>query len=130
MELKDDPSCPYCNANFETLVHAFINCAAVKEFWKKIESWLQQVAETHTKIGDIEKIFGLDTSGCFINRAITFSIQVIYQKLQLGNLYHLSDVKRLLANQMMLEESISVTNNRLMEFENIWGSVYLELSGI
>ena len=32
MELKDDPSCPYCNTNFETLVHAFINCAAVKEF--------------------------------------------------------------------------------------------------
>ena len=38
MKIKDDPSCPYCDINSETLLHAFINCAAVKEFWKSIES--------------------------------------------------------------------------------------------
>ena len=77
----------------------------------------------------MEKKIGWYNSDCFINRVITFSIQVIYQKRQLGNRYHLSDVKRLLANQMMLEESLSITNDRLTEFENIWGSVYIELSG-
>ena len=62
------------------------------------------------------------------NRVILFSIQVIYKKRQLGKPYHLIDVKRLLANQMMLEESLSVTNNRVIEFEKVWGSVYLDLS--
>ena len=56
MKIKNDPSCPYCDINSETLLHAFINCAAVIEFWKSIESWFQQVVEIHTKIGDIEKI--------------------------------------------------------------------------
>ena len=55
MKMKNDPSCPYCDINSETLLHAFINCAAVKEFWKSIESWFQQVVEIDTKIGDIEE---------------------------------------------------------------------------
>ena len=90
-----------------------------------IHSWLQRVGDFHTKIRAIEKLFGWDTADSITNRAILFLIQVIYQKRQLGKPYHLIDVKRLLANQMMLEESLSVTNNRVFQFEKVWGSVYL-----
>ena len=42
----------------------------------------------------------------------------------------LEDIKRRLANQIMLEESLSISNNRETQFEKVWGSVYLELNNL
>ena len=58
------------------------------------------------------------------------AIKIIYQKRQSGNRYDLFDVKRLLANQMMLEESLAITRNRETQFEKTWGSVHVDLSAI
>ena len=128
--LVHNPSCPYCNASSETMLHAFINCHTVKDFGKKIEKWLQDIVEPQIEIGVIENFFGLDTPDNIVSRVIIVAIQVIYQERQLRNLYDLFDVKRLLANQMMLEESLAITNNQETQIEKTWGPVYLDLSGL
>ena len=123
MNIADDASCVYCKAPLETLLHAFIVCPTVVKFWKEIENWLQTTVDTHIKIGDVDKILGWDNPEDITSRTIIATIQTIYQKRQGGKEYHLRDVKRTLANQMMLEEYLAGVNNHEAQFEKIWGGV-------
>ena len=91
---------------------------------------MKDTVDPHIQISDIDKIFGWDTPDNIISRVIFTAIQTIYQKRQSGNRYGLFDVKRLLANQMMLEESLAIIRNRETQFEKTWGSVYIDLSAI
>ena len=127
MNLADDASCVYCKAPLETLIHTFIVCPTVVKFWKEIENWLQTTVDTHIKIGDVDKILGWDNPEDITIRTIIATIQTIYQKRQGGKEYHVRDVKRTLANQMMLEEYLAGVNNHEAQFEKIWGGVYLNI---
>ena len=130
MNLSDDPGCAYCQTPYETMLLAFVNCPTVKDFLEGSEGWLQSIVDPHIKLGDNENILGWDSPENIISRAIVVTIQIIYQKRQLGKPYHLLDVERLLANQVMLEEYLANINNRETQFEKIWGSVYLDLSEV
>ena len=57
MNVGTDSSCVYCNAELETLSHAFIECSHVKKLWKNVEDWLKTSMDPYLKIGDPEKIF-------------------------------------------------------------------------
>ena len=47
---------------------------------------------------------------------------------QTGKNYHLNKVKRLLANQMLLEKFLTNTENKETQFNKAWNRVYIDLS--
>ena len=65
------------------MIHAFIDCPIVSEFLKKNENWLTKTIDPFLKLGHVEKIFGLEISDSFINRAILATKQVIYNNRQM-----------------------------------------------
>ena len=97
-------------------------------FCIELESWLKTLVDPHIKLGEVEKIFGWDSSDGIINRSITITIQIIYKNRQTGKNYHLNDLKRLLSNQMLLEEYLANTENNEIQFHNVWNKVYEDLS--
>ena len=99
MKLSGDSCGDQVHAPLKTMLHAFINCPTVKEFWKKIEDWLQNTVDPHIKLGDTEITFGWDSPG-----NITSSHHCNNSNHVSKEATHLLDVRLLLSNQMMLEE--------------------------
>ena len=122
----------YPRSNTDSFISpsCFCELSCGQTFWNKIEDWLQTTVVLCIEIGGIDKIFGWDSPDTIVSRVIITAIQTIYQKRQSGKLYHLFDVKRLLDNQLMLEERLSISNNREIQFEKVWGLIYLNLSGL
>ena len=118
MGIATDSSCKYCNDPSETLLHGFIECPLVANFWNEVESWLKTLVDPHIKLGEVEKIFGWDSSEGIINRSIITTIQIIYKNRQTGKNYQLNEVKRLLSNQMILEKYLVNTENNEIQFHN------------
>ena len=79
-------------------------------------------------MGEVKKIFGWDSSEGIINRSIITTIQIIYKNRQTGKKYHLNELKRLLSNQMLLEEYLANTENNEIQFHNEWNEVYEDVS--
>ena len=78
-------------------------------------------------MGNVEIYFGWDSSESIVHRTITASIQIINKKRQTGESYHLN-IKRLLANQMLLEEYLANTENKEIQFNKVWNRVYIDVS--
>ena len=65
------------------MIHTFIDCPIVSKLWKKSENWLKRIIDPFLKFGE-KKVFGLEISDSFINRAILATKQVIYKNRQMG----------------------------------------------
>ena len=127
MSLIPNNLCPYCEISFETLFHAFLEGPSFTNFWRDVANWIKTFDDPHTKIGEVEKIFGTNNTDNIVNRVVTVSIQIIYRNRQTGKRYFLSDVKRSLSYQMQLEEFRSSLDNNIPKFNIIWGNLYDEL---
>ena len=124
MKIKECQFCPHCENIEETIEHAFIECKMAKKIWSSVEKWLQQYIERGIKVSDIDKIFGMNMQGNFIDKTIIATKMVIYRNRQKGKNYHIEEVKSLLRQQMLLEEYDASVRGRQNEFLDIWERAY------
>ena len=127
MKIKECQFCPHCENIEETIEHAFIECKMAKKIWSSVEKWLQQYIERGIKVSDIDKIFGMNMQGNFIDKTIIATKMVIYRNRQKGKNYHIEEVKSLLRQQMLLEEYDASVRGRKNEFLDIWERAYAHI---
>ena len=124
MGLSETNNCPYCGQTEETVEHAFIQCATVRNFWNEVERWLRQVIDGSIKISDIEKIMGTGYLENITDKTIIATKKVIYRNRQSGKTYRLAEVKSCLRNQMVLEEYHANIEGTEQLFLHTWENIY------
>ena len=73
MKVVETPDCLHCNED-DTILHFFIYCPRVTEFWTSFIAWWNRVAGTTGTINEIIVIFGVKIDG---DEAITFNYCLI-----------------------------------------------------
>ena len=76
MKVVETPDCLHCNED-DTILHFFIYCPRITEFWTSFIAWWNRVAGTTGTINEIIVIFGVKIDS---DEAITFNYCLIISK--------------------------------------------------
>ena len=131
MRILDTKECIYCKNVVDTTVHALLECPESANIWRQVELWLRQHINRSIKISDKEKIFGIlgNNPRTFqINMFLMCTKLLIYQRRPEGQRCRISDILRLIKNEMLAEEYASEMNQTVNNFNLKWG-VYKRIIG-
>ena len=95
----------------------------------KMEHWLRALVDPGIKIGDVENIVGSKYPNPILNKQSLPSFK-LFIKTDRREKYHAVEVKYSLAYQMQLEEYIALTNNKELQYQEVWNNVFNELCNI
>ena len=107
MNIFNTNGCLYCKHEIDTTIHALIECPESANLWRQAEVWLREHIGRHIKISNKEKIFGLPekTNLSFqINIFIISTKLHIYQRRPDGQKCRITDVLRIIKNEMLANE--------------------------
>ena len=59
MNIIESPRCNFCYLESQTFNHQFLDCIEVKNFWFRIEDFINKTYSQGLKLSDREKLFGI-----------------------------------------------------------------------
>ena len=126
IKILDSAKCRFCT-QIETVEHFFFGCKSTKMFWKSVLNWWNNLKLMLVKeLQENSIILGMmwsDHIGKVLNCCILVGKLVIYKNKNKNiqpTLYHfLSELK----SYILIDESISIKNNKLSTFESEWGEI-------
>ena len=130
MKISDTEICPVCFGSIETIKHAFLDCHFAVALWNQIEDWWKNITKEHIKFNDTEKIFGCNRSDDLIDKVIISTKLVIYNNRKKGKRHHINEVKKLLYNQLNLEEYQARMDLDEGKFLRKWERLYNDLTDL
>ena len=127
LKIKDSPNCDTCKLD-DNLHHFFIECIHVKQFWDSFKIWWQRICNVTQTIRHNDIIFGfpnITTMDRCLNYLLIHAKKFIYDnKLNESKNISFYTFLNVIKNSLTLERSIAVKNEKLQDFENIFGSVF------
>ena len=130
MNLSETKMCKTCLNEVDTLEHSFIECHATVMLWKKVENWANTVISRSLKITDTEKIFGHLQKDKTINKVILATKIIIYKCRIADKVHNITMVKRLIFNELRVEEYDACLNDTILNFAQVWGKIYVNLKNL
>ena len=58
MKLKESPLCSFCHSENETLMHIFVTCPNISQFWRDIEEWVLRKTKYNLSLSQQDIILG------------------------------------------------------------------------
>ena len=130
MGISDTKFCKTCGNVIDTMKHAFLECQSSIDIWVKVEQWLRQKICPSLKLSDIDKIFGYQTKNHVINKIILFTKVTIFNNRKDGKNTSLITIKKLLYNELRMEEYEANLNQNEQHFCATWNILFDELSAL
>jgi len=131
MKISDSAICNFCDKD-DDLVHFFIECPLVSNFWQSFANWLSRIFKTNYELAYHTIIFGELNDALYkdiINYCIILAKHHIYVeklKLKIHNISILNFL-RLLKDNLEILYQASCISNTIEAFELKWNIIYLEL---
>ena len=115
----DNNICTFCNHEIETIKHLFSECETVKEFWNKLNNWLQR----HAKDWIQKIIFSWQKKNLFMKFLLVLAKSYIYKTKFTTDKLSLIGFKSVLKRKFETERYISKINNRYYKCLGKWSCI-------
>ena len=130
LKCSDSPICLYCQ-DTDTLLHYFVECHSVLNFWKQLESWWNRTSSLHMLCTPKHIIFGVYyelKAYSTLNYTILLAKSYIYNcKMNRKSILFLTFLQ-ILKRELEKEEYICSNNtDSLQKFHKKWDGIYLNL---
>ena len=127
----ESPYCKKCNNDeIDDIIHHFIECNDVKNFWESLEKWWNRTADYKVKITNKHIIFGFYYSNyefeC-INYVVLIAKWYIQKQIYLECRVDLYDFLCTLKQHLQVERYICINNDKLNVFNKKWAHVWDKL---
>ena len=124
------PNCQVCGDTEDNLIHYFIECRGIGDFWSQLESWWNQCSNDQVILTTKHIIFGLYYDNVFysaINHVLLLAKWYFYncKRKQIPICFYnfLVEIKR----NLETEEYICAGNNTSHLFAKKWSKIYHNL---
>ena len=125
------PYCSSCKGNcIDTILHHFIECSEVNNFWTSLESWWNRSSKLKVQFTKKHIIFGLyyDNSGfCTVNFVILLAKWYIYTHVYHERNIELYGFLVTLKHHLEIEKQVCYYNGKSEEFTKKWFDLYDKL---
>ena len=131
MKILNSNECLYCKKQIDTTVHALLECPETANLWRHVELWFREHLDRNIKISDKEKIFGISGKKQYsyqINMFIISTKLTVYQRRPDGQKCKISDILRMIKNEMLADEYESELKQNMVNFNIKWGA-YKQIIG-
>ena len=129
IKIKQHDTCDLCKNDKETIIHLFVQCCKVIDFWKDLETWLRRDPETAVSLDPKTILFGSPSGNKAVNQIIILAKNFIYKckfKAQFPKLdlficklrYHIS-----------VEKYVAQISDSIETFTTKWSNIIRSLNG-
>ena len=126
----ESPYCKRCNDKIDDIIHHFIECNDVKNFWQGLEKWWNRTSDYEVKFTNKHIIFGLYYNNyefeC-VNCVILIAKWYIQKQVYLERRIDFYDFLVTLKQHLQVERYICTNNNKLNVFTKKWSHVWDKL---
>ena len=122
----DSPNCTFCNNTTDDIIHHFIECKQLNNFWNSFELWWNRIARYKVKLTNKHILFGFyyDNFGYEnINCAILIAKWYIQRQTYLEHRVDFYDFLTVLKSHLQIERYICASNNKLHIFGKKWSYI-------
>jgi len=127
LKVIEMPSCQYCNED-DTILHFFIYCPKICDFWNSFMLWWNRLISTSAKIDEIMIIFGVKIdcdNAIMFNYCLIMAKHFIYiNRLNNHNSFDLYNFLIFLKNKMSIEYEYYNSKGDLNTFNRTRGLVF------
>ena len=124
----NSPSCVMCKeGNVDNIIHHFIECSGLNNFWIVFENWWNRTAEYQIKLNNKHILFGIyHDSKLFknINYVILLAKWFIHKQVYLERKIDFFNFLPVLKSHLDTEKYICTWNGRLHIFIKQWSEIY------
>ena len=123
--LKEHNLCTHCDNCIDDIVHYFVQCKTVINFWTEVFNWWQKISETVIHVEICEILFGIlnpneDTTMNVLNVILTTAKWFIYQCKKGENNIFFVNYLVYLRHTFEVEKYIEYKNGNKTEFDYKW----------
>ena len=122
----DSPYCNSCPDEVDDLIHHFVDCKGLNNFWNSLESWWNRTGNYQVKITNKHIIFGFYYdiySFSSINFVILLAKSYIYRQVYLEHTVDFYNFLPLLKSKLEIEKSICISSGRSQSFDDKWSLI-------
>ena len=127
-KVVDSPYCLLCtNNSVDDIIHHFIECSHLNNFWRSFEMWWNRTAGYKVKISNKHVIFGFYYDIVEFenaNYAIILAKWYIQKQTFMENRVDFYDFLTVLKHHLQIERYICVSNNKLHTFNKKWSNIW------
>ena len=121
MKIKDNKLCSYCNKDPETLLHLFLKCPQIIDFWKKLEQFIDSNCQDISfTISARNVIFGDTKANDALNTILILAKSYIFRNKEKGQPPHIEHFKKPISKYYHTEKCIALSNMTTDKFDKKW----------
>ena len=127
-KIKETDLCTFCQEEIETIVHLFLECEVIKQFWLQIEEWLYQINNTRIHIQPIEIILGkINIENKLYDLIYLACKHYIYSCRCTHTFPTLRDCVNKIRQLYELEKQIAIKHDNIQYFDLKWGNLQWDI---
>ena len=123
----DSPYCTLCNGNnVDDIVHRFVECHRVKQFWISLEKWWETAFKYNIQLTKKHIIFGYYYDNVHfvkLNYIILLAKWYIQGQINMDHFFDFYDFLIVLKSHLITEKYVCTLNNQPHKFDNRWSDV-------
>ena len=123
IKLRDSSLCSFCQNETESLMHLFVTCPIVSQFWNDIQEWILNVIHLNLNLSDRDKILGSLHSDVFFLPMNTIILVTKYYIFTISktdrhlNIFELQKKIKIVYEEQLL---VAQMNNKQTEYIKKW----------
>ncbi len=120
MKLINDETCSFCKSNKESLVHVFLECEYVKDFWSSLQLFWNTHTNSRVTLDTTGILFGFPSRFRLLNHFLLLGKRHIFLSSLHGNNLSIDTFTNNLKQICAIERFNANKNNETLAFENKW----------
>ena len=112
----EDNLCSYCKQESETILHLFVDCDKVKEFWQSLQMWLLQNMNIRININTKCILFSYQWKSKLENYILAVAKHYIYKNKFSDKQLNINSFIFMLIGKFQCERFIANINNKMSKF--------------
>ena len=125
-KIINSPLCDRCGM-IDTIEHFYYECDQYVQFWNNIRIWITQITNININFTVLEVLLGIvqkNDHAILCNYIILHGKKYIYCCKQQEKDVSVIEFLNKLKSEIYTEREISISNNSLIHFEDVFGEIY------
>ncbi len=123
----NSPHCTTCSESIDDIIHHFVDCKGLNNFWNSLELWWNRTAKYQVKICKKHIIFGLYYDNVFfssINFVLLLAKSYIYRQVYNEHTVDFYNFLSVLKSNLEIEKFICDSTGRGQNFDEKWSMIF------
>jgi hypothetical protein len=126
MKLKTSDKCSFCKTHVESILHLFVECTIIKQFWNEMERWVGELTGIRVNFSPKSILFGNPEGLCILDLISLIGKQYIFACKVTDCHPRLTIMKAKIKDHYNREKIIAIHGQSMPRFEAKWSILELD----